>query len=124
MGFCEAASITVPDTEGETYVVVSMQPLSEIRNGRATAYRHVLICALTVKVSGRAKAHPAPRDRLPHFPAPCKDCYAPHRAVDQSSNLHDTAPSRCRIRAPTSAEGGKFAAFTAIVLLRCRPRYM
>src|SRR5580658_1561195 len=51
MGFCEAASITVPDTEGETYVVVSMQPLSEIRNGRATAYRHVLICDLTVKRS-------------------------------------------------------------------------
>jgi hypothetical protein len=36
MGFLEVASITVPDAAGETYVVVSMQPLSEIRSGRAT----------------------------------------------------------------------------------------
>jgi hypothetical protein len=36
MGFFETASITVPDAAGETYVVVSMQPLSDMRNGRAT----------------------------------------------------------------------------------------
>jgi len=54
MGFSEAASITVPDAEGETYVVISMQPLSDIRNGRATAYRHCLMCGLTVKLRGRA----------------------------------------------------------------------
>jgi hypothetical protein len=53
MGFSEAASITVPDAEGETYVVISMQPLSDIRNGRATAYRHCLMCGLTVKLRGR-----------------------------------------------------------------------
>ncbi len=41
--------MTVPDAEGETYVVISMQPLSDIRNGRPTAYRHLLMCGLTVK---------------------------------------------------------------------------
>jgi hypothetical protein len=34
MGFLVAASTTVPDAEGETYVVISMQPLSDIRNER------------------------------------------------------------------------------------------
>ena len=53
MGFLEAASITVPDAEGDTYVVISMQPLSDIRNGRATVYRHLLMCGLTVKLRGR-----------------------------------------------------------------------
>src|SRR4029077_16505167 len=53
MGFLEAASITVPDAEGERYVVISMQPLSDIRNGRATVYRHFLMCGLTVKLRGR-----------------------------------------------------------------------
>ena len=56
MGFSEAASITVPDAEGETYVVISIQPLSDIRNGRATVYRHFLMCGLTVKLRGRAEA--------------------------------------------------------------------
>ncbi len=35
----------------------------------------------------------------------------------QSRNFHDDAPSRCRIRAPTRAEGSKFTAFTATVVL-------
>src|SRR4029077_20426033 len=56
MGFSEAASITVPDAEGETYMVISMQPLSDMRNGRATAYRHCLMCGLTVKLRARAEA--------------------------------------------------------------------
>jgi hypothetical protein len=56
MGFLEAASITVPDADGETYVVISMQPLSDIRSGKATAYRHLLMCDLTVKLSGRPEA--------------------------------------------------------------------
>ena len=56
MGFLEVASITVPDAAGETYVVISIQPLSDIRNGRATVYRHFLMCGLTVKLRGRAEA--------------------------------------------------------------------
>src|SRR4029077_9056502 len=52
MGFLETASITLPDAEGETYVVISMQPLSDIRNGRATVYRHFLMCGLPVKLRG------------------------------------------------------------------------
>src|SRR5215472_7759886 len=47
MGFLEVASITVPDAAGETYVVISMQPLNEIRNGRATVCRHLPMCGLT-----------------------------------------------------------------------------
>jgi hypothetical protein len=34
MGFLVAASTTVPDAEGETYVVISMQPLSNVRSER------------------------------------------------------------------------------------------
>src|SRR5215472_16529397 len=49
MGFLVVASTTVPDAAGETYVVISMQPLSEIRNGRATMYRHLPMGGLTVK---------------------------------------------------------------------------
>ena len=56
MGFLEVASITVPDAAGETYVVISMQPLSDIRNGRATVYRHFLMCGLTVKLRDRPEA--------------------------------------------------------------------
>ena len=56
MGFLEAASITVPDAAGETYVVISMQPLSDIRNGRATVWRHFPMCGLTVKLRGRPEA--------------------------------------------------------------------
>ena len=52
MGFLEVASITVPDAAGETYVVISIQPLSDIRNGRATVYRHFLMCGLTMSLSG------------------------------------------------------------------------
>src|SRR5215472_7668052 len=48
MGFLEVASITVPDAAGETYVVISMQPLSKIRNGRATECRHLPMCGLTM----------------------------------------------------------------------------
>jgi len=55
MGFLVAASITVPDAAGETYVVISMQPLSEIRNGRATMCRHLPMCGLTVKLRGRTE---------------------------------------------------------------------
>jgi hypothetical protein len=69
MGFSEAASITVPDAEGETYVVISMQPLSDIRNGRATAYRHCLMCGLTVKLRGRAQAPDWSRGRTLFFRA-------------------------------------------------------
>jgi hypothetical protein len=47
MGFSETASITFPDAEGETYVVISMQPLNGMRNGRATVYRQFLMCSLT-----------------------------------------------------------------------------
>lgn len=50
MGFREAASVTVPDADGETYVVISMQPLTAMRNGRITRYRHVLINGLTVSL--------------------------------------------------------------------------
>src|SRR5215469_11212514 len=53
MGFLEVASITVPDAPGETYVVISMQPLNEITSGRATVCRHLPMCGLTVKLSGR-----------------------------------------------------------------------
>jgi hypothetical protein len=53
MGFLEVASITVPDAAGETYVVISIQPLSDIRNGRATVYCHFLMSGLTVKLRGR-----------------------------------------------------------------------
>src|SRR5215467_1944634 len=56
MGFLEVASITVPDAAGETYVVISMQPLSDTRNGRATVCRHFPTCGLTVKLSGRPGA--------------------------------------------------------------------
>jgi len=56
MGFLEVASITVPDAAGETYVVISMQPLSEIRNGRATMWRHLPMCGLRVKLRGRPEA--------------------------------------------------------------------
>jgi hypothetical protein len=48
-----AASTTVPDAEGETYVVISMQPLSDIRNERDSVERHLVMCGLTVKLSGR-----------------------------------------------------------------------
>src|SRR5579863_1134876 len=33
-----------------------MQPLSDIRNGSATVYCHLLMCGLRVKLSGRAEA--------------------------------------------------------------------
>ena len=56
MGLLEAASITVPDAAGETYVVISMQPLSDISNRRATVRCHFPMCGLTVKLSGRPKA--------------------------------------------------------------------
>jgi hypothetical protein len=38
-------------------VVTAMQPLSEIRNGRATVCCHLPMCGLTVKLTGRPKAH-------------------------------------------------------------------
>ena len=69
MGFLVAASTTVPDAEGETYVVISMQPLSDIRNERATAYRHLLMCGLTVKLSGRTQAPDWSRGRILSFRA-------------------------------------------------------
>src|SRR5215472_10348940 len=50
MGFWVAASITVPDAAGEIYVVISMQPLSEMRNGRATMCRQLPMCGLTGRV--------------------------------------------------------------------------
>ena len=56
MGFLVVASITVPDAAGETYVVISIQPLSDIRNGRATMYRHFLMCGLTVELRARPEA--------------------------------------------------------------------
>jgi hypothetical protein len=56
MGFVVAASTTVPDAEGETYVVISMQPLSDIRNERDSVWRHLVMCGLTVKLRGRAQA--------------------------------------------------------------------
>jgi hypothetical protein len=34
-------------------VVISMQPLSDIRHGRATVYRHFLMCGLTIKSRGQ-----------------------------------------------------------------------
>ena len=123
MGFCEAASITVPDTESETYVVISMQPLSEIRNGRATAYRHLLICDLTVKRSARAKAHPAPAAPTA-LPGPLQGLL---RAASRSGSI-EQPPRYSAIKMSDShtdkCRRGKFAAFTAIVLLRCRPRYV
>src|SRR5580658_1943423 len=56
MGFVVAASTTVPDAEGETYVVISMQPLSDIRNERDSVWRHLVMCGLTVKLRGRPEA--------------------------------------------------------------------
>src|SRR5215472_9488410 len=50
MGFWVAASITVPDAAGETYVVISMQPLREMRSGRATMCHHLPMCGPTGKV--------------------------------------------------------------------------
>src|ERR1700683_8489 len=51
MGFVVAASPTVPDAEGETYVVISMQPLSDIRNERDSVWRHLVMCGLTMRLS-------------------------------------------------------------------------
>ena len=42
----------VPEAEGDTYVVISMQPLSVIRNGTATAYHRLIMCGLAVQLSG------------------------------------------------------------------------
>jgi hypothetical protein len=53
MGFLVAASTTVPDAEGATYVVISMQPLSDIRSERDSMWRNLLMCVLTVKSSGQ-----------------------------------------------------------------------
>jgi hypothetical protein len=56
MGFLDAASTTIPDAEGETYVVISMQALSDIRKGSDTVYRHLFMCGLIVKSRGRPEA--------------------------------------------------------------------
>ena len=56
MGFLVVASITVPDAAGETYVVVSMQPLSEMSSARPTTCRLLLMCGLTVTLRGRTEA--------------------------------------------------------------------
>ena len=56
MGLLEAASTTVPDAAGETYVVISMQPLSDIRSGRAALYRHFLMRRLTVKLGAGTRS--------------------------------------------------------------------
>ena len=70
MGFLVVASITVPDAAGETYVVISMQPLSEIRNARATTCRHLLMCGLTVKLRPRLRHQTALRSNEAHRALP------------------------------------------------------
>ena len=61
MGFLETASITVPDAEGETYVVISMQPPSDIRTESATVCRHFPMRGLTEKMQGRPEVRPMRR---------------------------------------------------------------
>ncbi len=39
--------MTVPDADGETYVVISMQPLSDMTNGSAATHRQLLMCTST-----------------------------------------------------------------------------
>ena len=36
--------MTVPDAEGETYVVISMQPLSDMTNGSTATHRQLFMC--------------------------------------------------------------------------------
>ena len=95
MAFSEAASITVPDAEGETYVVISMQPLSDVRNGRATAYRQCLMCGLTVKLRGRTTTPDKRRGRT-LSPGACGAKPAAHhgplqRLLDAAGKLPATA---------------------------------
>ncbi len=37
--------MTVPDADGETYVVISMQPLSDMKNRSAATHRQLLMCS-------------------------------------------------------------------------------
>jgi len=39
--------MTVPDADGETYVVISMQPLSDMTNESAATHRQLLMCSST-----------------------------------------------------------------------------
>ena len=69
---------------------------------------------------GATSAHNlSPHAQRAHcFTVRCNCSEALRRGAIQSRNFHDAAPSRCRIRTPIRAEGSKFTAFTAIVVLR------